>query len=277
MQKALIAFFLILAGIVAASPTSSTPDSSPETAATPPAEQIAAVASAVATNTPEEQERNTSTESLYRVTKVIDGDTLTITKDNKNVTLRLIGLDTPETVDPRKEVQCFGREASDKAKEVLTGHRVRIEADPSQGTLDKYGRTLAYLYLEDGTLFNKFMIENGFGHEYTYQTPYKFQQEFKTAEKLAREGKRGLWNEASCAPAATKVEATQKTKGTLPVESTLSIPPTGNYICSKNAYNCSDFKTQAEAQAAFMACGGTTNDIHQLDRDSDGSVCESLP
>ena len=93
----------------------------------------------------------------YPVAKVIDGDTISIIKDGKTVTLRLIGLDTPETVDPRKPVQCFGKAASDKAKELLTGKTVRLEFDPSQGlpsfaeasegTVDKYGRTLAYVFL----------------------------------------------------------------------------------------------------------------------------------
>ncbi len=49
------------------------------------------------------------------------------------------------------------------------------------------------------------------------------------------------------------------------------------YICSYNAYNCSDFRTRAEAQAVFVACGGTANDVHWLDGDNDGIACESLP
>src|SRR3989344_8068933 len=84
-------------------------------------------------------------QNTYAVSKVIDGDTISIMKDGKAVTLRLIGLDTPETVDPRKPVQCFGKAASDKAKELLAGTNVRLEFDASQGLLDKYGRTLAYV------------------------------------------------------------------------------------------------------------------------------------
>lgn len=134
----------------------------------------------------------------YSVTKVIDGDTLVVEMNGKNVKIRLIGLDTPETVDPRKPVQCFGKEASDKAKEMLSGKRVRIEQDASQGEYDKYGRLLAYVYLPDGTLLNEYMIAEGYGHEYTYRLPYKYQKEFKAAQSRAQEEKKGLWADGVC-------------------------------------------------------------------------------
>ncbi len=137
-------------------------------------------------------------QNMHPVVKVVDGDTLAVLMNGKSVTLRLIGLDTPETVDPRKPVQCFGKAASDKAKEMLTGKAVRLEYDASQGTLDKYGRTLAYVFLSDGTNFNQYMIAEGYGHEYTYNLPYKYQSEFKAAEKSAREQKKGLWADGAC-------------------------------------------------------------------------------
>jgi micrococcal nuclease len=140
-------------------------------------------------------------EPWHRVVRVVDGDTVVVDIGGTSTKLRLIGLDTPEVVDPRKPVQCFGKEASTKAKELLEGARVRIEMDTSQGTVDKYGRTLAYVYMEDGTLFNKKMISDGYGHEYTYRLPYRYQTDFKAAEKTAREEKRGLWADNACAPA----------------------------------------------------------------------------
>lgn len=137
--------------------------------------------------------------TFYSVTRVVDGDTLKIDIDGAETTLRLIGINTPETVDPRRAVQCFGHEASDEAKKILDGKKVRIEPDETQDTYDKYGRTLAYLYLEDGTFFNKFMIEKGYAYEYTYKTPYKYQAEFKSAENSARTNERGLWASETCA------------------------------------------------------------------------------
>ncbi len=76
---------------------------------------------------------------------------------------------------------------------------MRLEADSTQSNKDRYGRILRYAYLEDGTFFNKFMIEEGFAHEYTYQNdPYQFQEEFRAAERLAREQEKGLWKDYAC-------------------------------------------------------------------------------
>ncbi|MDD5646981.1 MAG: thermonuclease family protein [Candidatus Bipolaricaulis sp.] len=135
---------------------------------------------------------------LYSIVSVVDGDTLKLNIDGTTQTVRLIGMDTPETVDPRKPVQCFGQEASNKAKELLTGRSVRIEKDASQGDLDKYGRLLVYVFRDDGLFYNKHMIEQGFAHEYTYNTPYKYQAEFKAAEKSAQENQKGLWSPNTC-------------------------------------------------------------------------------
>lgn len=137
-------------------------------------------------------------EGYYPVAKVVDGDTIKVEIAQKTETIRMIGVDTPETVDPRKPVQCFGREAASKAKELMQGQAVRLEADPTQHNKDKYSRLLRYVYLKDGTLVNKKLIEEGYGFEYTYEVPYKYQLEFKAAEKAARENKRGLWADGAC-------------------------------------------------------------------------------
>ncbi len=141
---------------------------------------------------------NFASSSLFRVTKVVDGDTIDVDINGKVTRLRLIGMDTPEVVDPRKPVQCFGREASAKAKELLSGQSVGLESDQSQGELDKYGRTLRYVYLADGRSFNKLMIEEGYAHEYTYDLPYKYQAEYKNAQKVAEASKVGLWADNAC-------------------------------------------------------------------------------
>jgi len=132
----------------------------------------------------------------YQVVKVVDGDTIKINFDGSIESIRLIGMDTPETVDPRKPVQCFGEEASKKAKELLLNKKVRLEDDPTQ--YDKYGRLIKYVYLENGEMYNKKMIEDGYAHEYTYDIPYKYQSEFQEAEKYARENKLGLWSDDTC-------------------------------------------------------------------------------
>lgn len=134
----------------------------------------------------------------YKVVKVVDGDTFDVEIDGKIERLRLIGIDTPETVDPRKAVGCFGIEASNKAKELLSGQHVILESDPMQGERDRYGRLLRYAFLSDGTNFGLIMISQGFAHEYTYRFPYKYQTQFKQAELDARQNNIGLWSPDSC-------------------------------------------------------------------------------
>ena len=133
------------------------------------------------------------------VVRVVDGDTLVVRLGGREETVRLIGIDTPESVDPRTPVQCFGREASARAKELLEGKQVQVETDPSQGERDQYGRLLAYVALAGGDLVNQRLIAEGFGHEYTFDRPYRHQAAFRAAERQAREQQRGLWSRATCA------------------------------------------------------------------------------
>lgn len=153
--------------------------------------------------------------TYYSVTEVVDGDTVKVNINGTIETLRLIGLDTPETVDPRKEVQCFGKEASNKGKELLNGKKVRLEKDSTQGDKDKYGRTLAYIYTEGGIFYNKYMIEQGYAHEYTYNTAYKHQAEFKQAQKNAEANKVGLWSPSTCNGVTTSALKTTQTNPTV--------------------------------------------------------------
>lgn len=218
----------------------------------------------------EEQSENPQ-EVFYAVTAVVDGDTLKVNIDSKDEALRLIGMDTPETVDPRKPVQCFAKEASAKAKETLAGKKVRLEADPSQGERDKYGRLLRYIFLEDGTFFNQMMIEDGYSHEYTYNTPYKYQQDFKQAETRAREGKKGLWGDLCNGDTAQAA----KSSTTTPVPVPILIPDTNKQSSGSTGWACNCKKTCAamscqEAQFQLDSCGCSARDA-----DKDGAACDS--
>jgi micrococcal nuclease len=124
---------------------------------------------------------------MGEVKRVIDGDTLELSNGE---TVRLIGVDTPETKDPRKPVQYFGKEATAFTQRTVAGKRVRLEYD--QQRHDKYGRTLAYVYLDDGTFVNAEIIRQGFGVAYT-QFPFKYLEQFRQLEREAREAGRGLW------------------------------------------------------------------------------------
>lgn len=134
---------------------------------------------------------------LYKVVKVLDGDTLIANVSGHEVTVRLIGIDTPEVVDPRKPVQCYGPEASAKAKELLNGKEIYIEKEATK-TYDKYGRTLGYARFSDKTLYNEKMIQEGYAREYTFnKEKYKYQKEFKADQKEAQKKKLGLWEKCT--------------------------------------------------------------------------------
>jgi micrococcal nuclease len=134
----------------------------------------------------------------YPVTRVTDGDTLHVDIEGTDETVRLIGINTPETVDPRRPVECFGKEASNRMKELAKGEIVKLEYDETQSTRDAYGRLLAYVYLEDGEMLNRKMIAEGYAYEYTYMLPYRYQKEFRELQTLAKTSKRGLWSDETC-------------------------------------------------------------------------------
>lgn len=232
---------------------------------------------------------STDAENLKAATKVVrvvDGDTIEASVSGKVEAIRLIGINTPETVDPRTTVECFGAEASNKAKEILTGKTIYLEADPTQGERDKYQRLLRYVWLDGETSFNKKMISDGYAYEYTYNIPYKYQEEFKQAEKEARENKRGLWADNTCAGKLTKISPTITLKPSSNPTTTQTTNTTTlnssscKYSCSSPDRDCSDFATHSEAQTFFNCCGFTaTYDPMKLDSTGvgDGIACESLP
>ncbi len=265
----LILFFILIGSI--GSPDTATPENKEVVVEEAP---VVVVVPEINTVSPISQNQ-ASDHKYYVVADVIDGDTIKISIDGKDETLRLIGLDTPETVDPRKPVQCFGKEASDKAKELLLGRQIRIESDVSQDTRDKYGRLLMYVYRDDGLFYNKHMIEQGYAYEYTYEIAYKYQSEFKSAEISAKTNQRGLWAPTVCEEGATTTST--PTPVSNPSSTSSTTTNGGNYSCSANIYNCPDFSTQTEAQNVFLACGGINNDVHGLDQDKDGEACETLP
>ena len=134
----------------------------------------------------------------FPVTKVVDGDTIWVREGGERVKVRLIGMDTAETVAPGEPVGCFGPEATREAQRLLTGASVYLELDPSQGTYDAYDRLLAYVWLDEGRLFNLEMIRDGYAIEYTYDDPYAYQAEFREAQQQAEDALAGMWSPQTC-------------------------------------------------------------------------------
>ena len=130
------------------------------------------------------------------VKAVVDGDTIVVAIGYTEEHVRLIGIDTPETKDPRKAVQCFGVEASEHAKVLLPkGTIVRLERDAEPR--DVFGRLLAYVYRQPDDLFvNAAIVRDGYAHVLSIAPNVAHADEFVALERQAREENRGLW--AAC-------------------------------------------------------------------------------
>ena len=129
---------------------------------------------------------------MARVERVIDGDTIRVRFEGKSYTVRLMGVDTPETKHPTQAVQFFGRETSAFTKAALEGKTVLLEKDPTGDTVDRYGRWLRYVLLDQDN-FNARLIREGYAHAYR-RFPFSKRAEFIQLEEQARRRGIGLWN-----------------------------------------------------------------------------------
>lgn len=127
------------------------------------------------------------------VERVVDGDTVRLATGE---TVRYIGIDTPETVKPNTEVECFGKEASEKNRALVSGEKVRMQKDVSD--MDRYGRLLRYVFLEDGTLVNEVLVREGYAFASSFPPDIAMQEAFREAERSARQNKKGLWADGAC-------------------------------------------------------------------------------
>lgn len=165
------------------------------------------------------------------VKHVVDGDTIDVSLNGRTRRIRLIGVDTPETTHPSRPVECFGREASRFLTELVNGQTVLLESDPSQGDRDRYNRLLRFVWLPDGRLINYEIIAQGYGFEYTFRTPYKYQEQFKAAQRAARETQAGLWAPDACNGERTSATATPQpatTPRATPAAGSGALPPSFN-------------------------------------------------
>ena len=151
-------------------------------------------------------------DGFVKVLDTIDGDTLTVLVNGKEESVRLLGVDTPETKDPRRGAQCFGREAAKYTKLALMGRAVRLESDPVETDRDKYNRLLRYVYLEDGLLFNELLVQEGYAFAYE-RYPTTRMERLKKLEEYAKANHKGLWSNCE-----TTVKDNGKSKSTQTVE-----------------------------------------------------------
>ena len=125
------------------------------------------------------------------VVRVVDGDTIVAEIDGLETRVRLIGVDTPETVKPSTDVEPYGPEASAYTTEMLDGQDIYLEYDVE--TVDRYGRDLAYVWLEDGTLFNDLLLSEGYALVSTFPPNVKYVDRFTESAHLARVRGVGLY------------------------------------------------------------------------------------
>lgn len=136
---------------------------------------------------------------LYSVVGFSDGDTIAVNMNGRRETVRMIGVDTPETHHPDLPVQCYGPAAAAYTKNLIGDRQVRLEADPTNQNRDRYNRLLRYVYLPDGKLVQAEIIKNGYGFAYT-SFPFTKKQAFVELEKEAQASSKGLWG--NCAVTA---------------------------------------------------------------------------
>ena len=129
------------------------------------------------------------------VLRIVDGDTVDVVDDTRGkLRIRIIGLDTPETVKPAHAVACGGPEATEFARENLAGQRVAVITDPTQDLHDRYGRTLAYLVKAGNWDYSVEAVRAGMGRAYVYDhSPATRAPQIAAAEDEARQAHRGLW------------------------------------------------------------------------------------
>ena len=143
------------------------------------------------------------------VTDVVDGDTIKVEITGRQrgpgagdarvggeYTVRLIGIDTPESVDPRRPVECFGKEASAATEALLAGEEVLLVKDVSE--TDRFDRLVRYVYLGE-EMANARLVVNGYAHAYTYPPDVRHSSLFLELEREARDEDRGLWAPDTCA------------------------------------------------------------------------------
>lgn len=207
-----------------------------------------------------------------KVTNVVDGDTFKI---ESGETVRMIGIDTPETVHPSKPIQCYGKEASLKTEELIEGKEIRLEKDISEK--DKYGRLLRYVYVGD-IFVNEYLVKEGYAISSSYPPDIKYQDKFVEAQRLAQEENNGLWNTSACPTATPKPTATLKPSTPKRVTTTYYTPvPTtqtsgstsGAYVCNCSK-TCPQMSSCTEAQYQLNDCGCSARDA-----DDDGIACDS--
>lgn len=205
-----------------------------------------------------------------KVVRVVDGDTMKVSFTEggkvKEETIRLLLVDTPESVDPEKPVQPFALDASKYAKTMLTGKDVQLELDVSER--DKYGRLLCYLYIGD-KMFNELLLENGYARvAYIYPPNVKYVDQFREIQKTAQQKGVNIWSVENYAQEDGYREGV--VKGSAAPSATPKPTATSQPKSSVTYNSCKE----ANAAGAYNIKRGEPGYSSKLDGDNDGVACE---
>lgn len=227
--------------------------------------------SASASATPESEGPGGDYDKTVTVSRVVDGDTVEISPAIDGVNdVRLIGIDTPETVDPSEEVEPYGPEASTFATEELTGQSVGLEFGVER--TDQYGRLLAYVYVGE-EMFNEILVEEGYAQAYPYEPDTEYEDRFATAQEEAKAPGLGIWGLSLAEQCLLANHGNGIGEGSPGCGGSNASPePTSSAPPSSEDLDCSDFGSRAEAQAALDA---DPSDPNGLDAEGDGQACEA--
>jgi micrococcal nuclease len=138
-----------------------------------------------------------SGDELYRVVRVVDGDTIDVEIMGKQESVRLIGIDAPESQYSYEPEECYGTEATQYVRALLSEREVHLVSDNTQTDRDSYGRLLRYVWRDDGIFVNEQVIAEGYAREYTFKKKYQYQEQFRVSQADAQDGNKGLWG-AGC-------------------------------------------------------------------------------
>jgi micrococcal nuclease len=199
------------------------------------------------------------------VARVIDGDTIEVRLGERLLKVRLIGMDTPESVHPTVKDECFGAAAARYTRELLEGKQVNLTFDVERR--DLYGRTLAYVWTDDG-LFNVEIVRAGYAHSYTVPPNVRYAEAILRAQRTARRERYGLWNqcpEGGKAAAAIASDSRPKPNRSCTRDYRPCLPPAPDYDCFGGEGDGPKY-----VKKSVRVFG---NDPYQLDHDGDGRAC----
>jgi endonuclease YncB( thermonuclease family) len=219
---------------------------------------------------PEPESKN-KFDATATISEVVDGDTVRIEPAVQgNDEVRLIGVDTPEMKDPDEGIEPYGSEASSYASAQLRGERVGLEFDAER--TDQYGRLLAYVYTSSGGMFNEDLVRNGYAQVYTVPPNGEYRAKLEAAQEKARSASLGIWGLTKTQQCELADRGNGIGEGTPGCVRAARPNPDPNLAPAGGDLDCSDFASQAEAQAVLDA---DPSDPNGLDADYDGQACET--